>query len=49
MRSHLLILNLTVQAIAVLFRNLPPVPISLRFFTTFSSVSFSYLVLSGVL
>jgi hypothetical protein len=35
------ILNLTVQAIAVLFRNFSPVPISLRLFPTFSSVSFS--------
>jgi hypothetical protein len=28
MRSHLSILDLTAQAIAVLFRNFPPVPIS---------------------
>jgi hypothetical protein len=31
MRSHLLILDLTAQAIAVLFRNFSPVPISLSF------------------
>jgi hypothetical protein len=30
MRSHLSILDLTAQAIAVLFRNFSPVPISLR-------------------
>jgi hypothetical protein len=41
MRSHLSILDLTAQAIAVLFRNLSPVPISLRLFPTFSSISFS--------
>jgi hypothetical protein len=41
MNSHLLILNLTAQAIAILFRNFPPVPISLRLFPTFSSISFS--------
>ena len=35
------ILNLTAQAIAVLFRNFPPVPISSRPFPTFSSISFS--------
>ena len=40
MRSHLLILDLTRQAIAVLFRNFPPVPISSRIFHTFSSISF---------
>ena len=41
MRSRLLILDLTAQAIAVLFRNFPPVPISLRLFPTLSSISFS--------
>jgi hypothetical protein len=41
MRSHLSILDLTVQAIAVLFRNFSPVPISSRLFPTFSSISFS--------
>jgi hypothetical protein len=41
MKSHLLILDLTAQAIAVLFRNFSPVPISLRLFPTFSSISFS--------
>ena len=35
------ILDLTAQAIAVLFRNFPPVPISSRLFPTFSSISFS--------
>jgi hypothetical protein len=37
MRSHLLILDLIAQAIAVLFRNNPPVPISSRLLPTFSS------------
>jgi hypothetical protein len=41
MRSHLSILYLTAQAIAVLFRNFPPVPISSRLFPTFSSITFS--------
>jgi hypothetical protein len=41
MRSHLSILDLTAQAIAVLFRNFYPVPISLRLFPTFSSINFS--------
>jgi hypothetical protein len=41
MRSHLSILDLLAQAIAVLFRNLSPVPISSRLFPTFSSISFS--------
>jgi hypothetical protein len=41
MRSHLSILDLTAQAIAVLFRNFSPVTISSRFFPTFSSISFS--------
>jgi hypothetical protein len=41
MSSHLSILNLTAQAIAVLFRNFPPVPMYLRLFPTFSSISFS--------
>jgi hypothetical protein len=40
-RSHLSTLDLTAQAIAVLFRNFFPVPISLRLFPTFSSISFS--------
>jgi hypothetical protein len=38
LRSHLLVLNLTAQAIGVLFRNFPPVPISSRLF---SCISFS--------
>jgi hypothetical protein len=37
-RSHLFILYHTAQAIADLFRNFSPVPISLRLFPTFSSV-----------
>ena len=41
MRSHLSILDLTVQAIAVLFRNFSPVPISSRLLTTFPSKNFS--------
>jgi hypothetical protein len=41
MRSHLSILDLTSQAIDVLFRNFSPVPISLRLFPTFFSISFS--------
>jgi hypothetical protein len=41
MRSHLLILDLTAQVIGVLFRNFPPVSISLIFFPTFFSISFS--------
>ena len=41
MRSHLSILNLTAQAIGFLFKNFSPVPISLRPFPTFSSISFS--------
>jgi hypothetical protein len=41
MRSHLLILDLKIQAIGVLFRNFSPVPMSLRLFPTFSSISFS--------
>jgi hypothetical protein len=41
MRSHLSILILTMQAIAVLFRHFSPVPISSRLFPTFSSISFS--------
>jgi hypothetical protein len=40
MRSHLLILDLIAQAIAVLFRNFSPVPISSRVFPTFSSIIF---------
>jgi hypothetical protein len=42
MRSHLLILDLTAQAIALLFRNISPVAICLRFFPIFSSISFSF-------
>jgi hypothetical protein len=41
MRSHLSILDLTMQVIAVLFRNFSPVPISSRLFPTFSSSNFS--------
>jgi hypothetical protein len=41
MRSHLSILDLTAQDIAVLFKNFPPVPISSRLFHTFASLSFS--------
>ena len=48
MRSHLSILDLTAQAIAVLFRNCSPVPISPRLFPTFSSISCSVSGLCGV-
>ena len=41
MRSHLSILNLTEQVIAVWFRNFSHVPISSRLFPTFSSLSFT--------
>ena len=41
MKFHLSILGLTAQAIGVLARNIAPVPISLRLFPTFSSISFS--------
>jgi hypothetical protein len=41
MRSHLSILNLIAQAIAVLFRNFSHVPISSKLFPTFSSKSFT--------
>jgi hypothetical protein len=41
MRSQFSILDPIAQAIAVLFRNFPPVPISLRLFPTFSSISFT--------
>jgi hypothetical protein len=41
MRSHLLVLNLTAQAIAVRFRNFSPVPTSSRLFPSFFSTSFS--------
>jgi hypothetical protein len=41
MRSHLSILDLTEQAIAVLFRNFSPLPISSRLSPTFSSINFS--------
>jgi hypothetical protein len=40
-RSYLSILDLTAQAIAVLFRYFLPVSISLRFFPTFCSMNFS--------
>jgi hypothetical protein len=40
-RSHLSILDLKAQAIAVLFRNFSPVTISLRLFPIFSSINFS--------
>jgi hypothetical protein len=40
MRSHLWILDLKAQAVAVLLRNFSLVPISLRLFPTFSSISF---------
>jgi hypothetical protein len=39
MRSHLLILDITGQAIVVLFRNFSAVPISSRHFHTISSIS----------
>jgi hypothetical protein len=41
MRSHLSILYLTAQAIAVLFRNFSTVPISSELVLTFSSINFS--------
>ena len=41
MRSHLSIFDLIAQAIALLFRNFSPVPISSRVFPTFSSINFS--------
>jgi hypothetical protein len=41
MRFHLLILDLTVQAIGVLFRNFSPLSVCSRLFPTFSSISFS--------
>jgi hypothetical protein len=41
MRSHLSIINLTAQAIALLFSNISPVPISSRLFSTFSCISFT--------
>jgi hypothetical protein len=41
MMSYLSILDLTAQAIAVLFRNFSPVLLSLRLFPTFSSINFS--------
>jgi hypothetical protein len=41
MRSKLSILDLRAQAIAVLLRNFPPVPISFRVFPTFSCINFS--------
>ena len=46
MRSHLLILNLTAQAIADLFRNFCLMPISLRLLHMFLSISVS---VSGVM
>ena len=41
MRSLFSILNLTAQAIAVIFRNFSPVPVSSRLFPTFFSISFT--------
>jgi hypothetical protein len=41
MRSHLSVLDLIAQAIAVLFRNFSPVPICSRLFLTFFSLNFS--------
>jgi hypothetical protein len=41
MRSHSLILDLTAQAIAVVFRNFYPVPISSRLSPIFTSIHFS--------
>jgi hypothetical protein len=41
MRCHLLILHLEAQAIAVLFRNFSPVPISSKLLPTFFSIRFS--------
>jgi hypothetical protein len=41
MRSYLLFLDLTAQAIAVLFRNISPVPITSTLFPTFSTINFS--------
>jgi hypothetical protein len=41
MRSHLSVLSLTPQDIAVLVRTFSPVLISLRLFPTFSSINFS--------
>jgi hypothetical protein len=41
MRSHFSTLDLTAQAIAVLFRNFSPVPISLKLSPTLSCISFS--------
>jgi hypothetical protein len=41
MRSNLSILDLTSQAIAVLFRNFSPVPLFSRLYPAFSSISFS--------
>jgi hypothetical protein len=42
MRSHLSILDLTAQAIAVLFRNFSAVPISSRLFHTFSYININF-------
>jgi hypothetical protein len=41
MRSHLLILDLRVQAFGALFRSFLPVPISSRLLLIFSSIIFS--------
>jgi hypothetical protein len=41
MSSHFSILDLTAQAVAVLFRKISPVPVYLRVFPTFSSINFS--------
>ena len=41
MRSHLSILDLTAQAVGILFKKFSPMPMCSRLFPTFSSVSFS--------
>ena len=48
LRSHLAILDLTTQAIAILFRNFSPVTISSRHSPTFSSIISVSLFLCGV-
>ena len=49
MMSHLLILDLKAQANGVLFRKFSSVPISLRLFPTFPSISFTVSVLLEML
>jgi hypothetical protein len=44
MRSHLSILDLTAQAIDVLFRNFSPGPISLRLFPSVPYFKLGYLL-----